>query len=96
MYRRSSANEYYTFRTFMMGTRDTEMFPRGVRYGGIGKDDEYLKFRGASAAMDMVMPLIDSFLGIAERMPKNALSELLKDYRNYMPREHSDFVDRIL
>lgn len=96
MYRRSSANEYYTFRTFMMGTKGTQMFPKGVIYGGIGRDQEYQQYRGASAAMDMTMPLIDSFLGISERFPKNSLSELLMDYRPYMPKEHVEFVDSIL
>ncbi len=46
--------------------------------------------------MDMTMPLIDSFVGMSERFPKNSLSELLMDYRNYMPREHVLFVDSIL
>jgi indoleamine 2,3-dioxygenase len=40
MYRRSTAEEYYTFRTFMMGTRGTQMFPKGVKYEGVS--DDYL------------------------------------------------------
>jgi len=46
--------------------------------------------------MDMNMPLLDSFVGNFERFPKNSLSELLMDYRSYMPEEHAQFVDNIL
>ena len=45
--------------------------------------------------MDLNMPLIDTFLGIAERFPENSLSELLKEYRDYMPEEHLSYVDDI-
>jgi len=62
MYTRNSVDGYYRFRTFMMGTKDTAMFPRGVIYEGVSS--EYQKYRGASAAMDMTLPILDEFLQI--------------------------------
>lgn len=45
--------------------------------------------------MDMVMPLLDTFLGIVDTFPDNPLKQLLRDYRNYQPVEHLAFVDDI-
>ena len=84
---------YNSFRTFMMGCKGTMMFPNGVIYEGVS--DEPKQFRGASAAMDATIPIIDRFLGISDNFPSNSLSTLLQDYKNYMPREHVDCINSI-
>lgn len=83
MYKRSPLDSYYTFRTFMMGTKGTSVFPKGIIYEAVS--NEYRELRGASAAMDLTMPLLDSFLGIFDFFPENSLTSLLKDYRQYIP-----------
>ena len=42
MYKRNSVDSYYTFRTFMMGTKGTSMFPKGIIYEGVNGENEFV------------------------------------------------------
>jgi indoleamine 2,3-dioxygenase len=50
MWGRSLPNDYKDFRTFIMGTKNQPMFPKGVIYEGVSKTPQY--FRGESGAND--------------------------------------------
>lgn len=47
-------------------------------------------FRGESGANDSIIPLLDNLLQIP--MPQNPLTEILKDFRNYRPKPHREFL----
>ncbi|TPX59854.1 hypothetical protein SpCBS45565_g07652 [Spizellomyces sp. 'palustris'] len=87
MWIRSSPGDYTKFRTFIMGTKNQPMFPRGVVYEGVSEQPTF--YRGESGANDSIVPSLDNFLQVTERMPGNPLTEILKDFRSYRPENHS-------
>ena len=93
MYNRSDAAAYFKFRTFMMGTKGTSMFPKGVIYEGVS--DEYRMYRGPSGAMDITIPTLDALFNINMDNPENSLKNLLREYRECLPKEHYAFLQQV-
>lgn len=91
MWARSKPSGYTSFRTFIFGITSQSMFPKGVVYEGVS--DEPLAFRGESGANDSMIPLCDNLLQIA--MPDTPLTEILKDFRQYRPGNHREFLEAI-
>ncbi|KAK4168925.1 hypothetical protein QBC43DRAFT_82843 [Cladorrhinum sp. PSN259] len=91
MWARSKPRSYTSFRTFIFGITSQSMFPHGVIYEGV---DDYegvpQSFRGESGANDSIVPLVDNFLGVT--MPNTPLTEILKDFREYRPSNHREFI----
>ncbi|KAB5554488.1 indoleamine 2,3-dioxygenase gamma type [Coniochaeta sp. 2T2.1] len=91
MWAKSKPASYTQFRTFIFGITSQSMFPDGVVYEGVGeKGDKPLSFRGESGANDSMIPLMDNLLQIA--MPDTPLTEILKDFRQYRPSNHREFL----
>lgn len=89
MWGNSRPKDYISYRTFIFGITNQSMFPDGVVYEG-ENDGKPWSFRGESGANDSMIPLLDSLLQIP--MPANPLTEILKDFRNYRPKPHRDFL----
>ncbi|EWC45783.1 hypothetical protein DRE_05120 [Drechslerella stenobrocha 248] len=88
MWQKSKPEDYASFRVFIFGIHSQPMFPNGVIYEGVF--DEPQSFRGESGANDSMVPLVDNFLCID--MPENPLTQILKDFRNYRPGNHKQFL----
>ena len=58
----SRPKDYDNFRTFIMGTKNQPMFPKGVIYEGVSEEPYFL--RGESGANDSIVPTVDNFLEI--------------------------------
>ncbi|KAK5658554.1 hypothetical protein OQA88_1947 [Cercophora sp. LCS_1] len=88
MWTRSKPHQYTSFRTFIFGITSQSMFPHGVVYEGVS--DQPVSFRGESGANDSMIPLVDNLLEIP--MPDTPLTEILKDFREYRPSNHREFL----
>ncbi|KAF2153822.1 IDO-domain-containing protein [Myriangium duriaei CBS 260.36] len=91
MWTRSKPSGYTSFRTFIFGITSQSMFPKGVVYEGVS--EEPLAFRGESGANDSMVPLCDNLLQIS--MPETPLTEILKDFRQYRPGNHREFLEAV-
>ncbi|KAF2727207.1 indoleamine 2,3-dioxygenase gamma type [Polyplosphaeria fusca] len=91
MWNRSKPQGYTSFRTFIFGITSQSMFPNGVIYEGVS--DEPMSFRGESGANDSMIPLCDNLLQI--QMPETPLTEILKDFRQYRPGNHREFLESV-
>ncbi|KAK3834689.1 MAG: hypothetical protein JOS17DRAFT_737454 [Linnemannia elongata] len=91
MWQRSLPADYLKFRTFIMGTKNQPMFPKGVIYEGVS--DEPMFHRGESGANDSMVPMGDNLLQLTESMPSNPLTAVLKDFRTYRPHNHAEFLE---
>lgn len=89
MWDRSRPRRYTSFRTFIFGITSQSMFPDGVVYEGLN-GGRPLSFRGESGANDSMIPLMDSLLQIP--MPDTPLTEILRDFRQYRPSNHRQFL----
>ena len=91
MWTHSLPKDYISYRTFIFGITSQSMFPNGVIYQGTRYGDHKpLYFRGESGANDSIIPLLDHLLEIP--MPKNPLTEILRDFRSYRPKPHREFL----
>ena len=91
MYIESNPEDYNVFRTFIMGITNQPMFPKGVVYEGCyGEEPQF--FRGESGANDSVIPFCDNVIEITKFMPKNPLTDILRDFRTYRPEEQQNFL----
>ena len=93
MWTHSLPKDYISYRTFIFGITNQSMFPNGVIYSG-ENDDKPLYFRGESGANDSIIPLLDHICEIP--MPKNPLTDILIDFRNYRPKPHRMFLAYIM
>jgi len=91
MWKKSKPNGYTSFRTFIFGITSQSMFPNGVIYEGVS--EEPLSFRGESGANDSMIPMCDNLLQIS--MPETPLTEILKDFRQYRPGNHRQFLEAV-
>lgn len=91
MWNRSSPKGYTNFRTFIFGITSQSMFPNGVVYEGVS--EEPMSFRGESGANDSMVPMCDNLLQI--QMPETPLTDILKDFRQYRPGNHRDFLESV-
>ncbi|KAI1412220.1 indoleamine 2,3-dioxygenase family protein [Hypoxylon sp. FL1857] len=89
MWMKSKPRSYTSFRTFIFGITSQSMFPDGVVYEGVN-DGKPLSFRGESGANDTMIPLMDNFLQV--QMPDTPLTEILRDFRDYRPSNHRQFL----
>jgi len=90
MWAKSRPAQYTSFRTFIFGITSQSMFPEeGVVYEGIN-GGKPMRFRGESGANDSMIPLMDNLLQIP--MPDTPLTEILKDFRQYRPSNHREFL----
>lgn len=93
MWKRSSSDAYQSFRTFIMGIKNQPMFPNGVLYEGTNQ--ERMHWRGESGANDSIIPTADNLFQLYEKMPKNPLTDILKDFRTYRPPSHNLFLTQV-
>lgn len=93
MWARSKHEDYQKFRTFIMGVKNQPMFPKGVVYEGVSRKP--MSFRGESGANDSIIPASDNLFELYDRMPKNPLTAILKDFRQYRPIGHQLFLDHV-
>jgi indoleamine 2,3-dioxygenase len=89
MWSHSLPKDYISYRTFIFGITNQSMFPNGVIYEG-ENDNKPMFFRGESGANDSIIPLLDHILEVP--MPKNPLTDILIDFRNYRPQPHRQFL----
>jgi indoleamine 2,3-dioxygenase len=68
------------------------MFPNGVIYEGVSPDNTPTFYRGESGANDSIVPTLDNFLQVTEKMPQNPLTEILRDFRSYRPANHNAWL----
>lgn len=66
------------------------MFPKGVVYEGVSDTPQF--YRGESGANDSMVPSADNFLQVTEQMPENPLTEILRDFRTYRPKNHNEWL----
>ena len=91
MWKRSSPADYMKFRTFILGTKNQmKIFPKGVVYEGVSEEPQF--FRGESGANDSIIPTVDNFLQLTEKMPNNEMTDILKDFRGYRPADHARWL----
>lgn len=93
MWSRSRPSDYLSFRTFIFGTapkKGNPMFPNGVLYEGVS--DEPIHLRGESGANDSLVPLLDNLLEVTASLPKNALTDTLRDFRTYRPKTQREYI----
>jgi indoleamine 2,3-dioxygenase len=93
MWSHSLPKDYISYRTFIFGITNQSMFPDGVIYEG-ENDNKPLFFRGESGANDSIIPLLDHLCEIP--MPKNPLTDILVDFRNYRPKPHRTFLAYVM
>lgn len=91
MYIESSPTDYNLFRTFILGIVNQPMFPKGVVYEGCYNNEPQF-FRGESGANDSVIPFSDNIVEITATLPKNPLTDILRDFRTYRPTNHQEFL----
>ncbi|KAI8943007.1 hypothetical protein NX059_001045 [Plenodomus lindquistii] len=91
MWKRSKPSGYTSFRTFIFGITSQSMFPNGVIYEGVS--EEPMSFRGESGANDSMVPMCDNLLQIS--MPETPLTDILKDFRQYRPGNHREFLEAV-
>jgi hypothetical protein len=91
MWNRSKPQGYTNFRTFIFGITSQSMFPNGVIYEGVS--EEPMSFRGESGANDSMIPMCDNLLQV--QMPETPLTDILKDFRQYRPGNHREFLEAV-
>ncbi|KAH8724070.1 hypothetical protein GQ44DRAFT_728057 [Phaeosphaeriaceae sp. PMI808] len=91
MWNRSKPSGYTSFRTFIFGITSQSMFPHGVIYEGVS--EEPMSFRGESGANDSMVPMCDNLLQV--QMPETPLTDILKDFRQYRPGNHREFLEAV-
>ncbi|KAF2851649.1 hypothetical protein T440DRAFT_498192 [Plenodomus tracheiphilus IPT5] len=91
MWKRSKPSGYTSFRTFIFGITSQSMFPNGVIYEGVS--EEPMSFRGESGANDSMIPMCDNLLQVS--MPETPLTDILKDFRQYRPGNHREFLEAV-
>ncbi|KAJ1656109.1 hypothetical protein IWQ61_004261 [Dispira simplex] len=92
MWKHSKPDEYLSFRTFIMGSKNQPMFPNGITFEGIPAESNPRFYRGESGANDSIVPTSDNLFQLTARMPDNPLTQTLRDFRTYRPRNHHAFV----
>jgi indoleamine 2,3-dioxygenase len=92
MWTNSMPKHYMSYRTFIYGITNQSMFPSGVIYAG-QYDNKPQFFRGESGANDSIIPLLDHVCEIP--MPENPLTKILREFREYRPKPHREFLTAI-
>ncbi|KAJ3106068.1 hypothetical protein HDU97_007071 [Phlyctochytrium planicorne] len=90
MWKHSATEDYLKFRSFIMGTKNQPMFPKGVIYEGVSEEPTF--YRGESGANDSIIPTCDNLLQLTGVMPVNPLTDILRDFRTYRPVNHNQWL----
>ncbi|KAE8258243.1 hypothetical protein A4X13_0g1803 [Tilletia indica] len=93
MWSKSKPTDYLKFRTFIFGSgpkKMNAMFPEGVVYEGVS--EEPMSFPGESGANDSLIPALDNLLEITAHFPSNELTEMLRNFRSFRPRNQRDYL----
>ncbi|MDG2123300.1 MAG: hypothetical protein P8J87_06375, partial [Verrucomicrobiales bacterium] len=78
-------------RPFTHGWHNNPAFPEGMIYEGVEEHSgKPASFRGETGAQSSVIPTLDAALGIDH--PDDKLNKHLAAMRDYMPREHREFL----
>ena len=93
MYHRNDVNHYYEFRTFFGGSKNSVVLPEGVIFEGVSKEPQF--YYGASGAQDLLIPILDTFLGISEKFPENEMKVLLMKYRDIIPKVQVEYLESL-
>ncbi|KAI8868274.1 hypothetical protein GQ42DRAFT_164242 [Ramicandelaber brevisporus] len=92
MWKRSDSNGYLGFRTFIMGSKNQSFFPQGITFEGVDPATNPRHYRGESGANDSMIPLSDNLFQLSALMPSNPLTQTLRDFRSYRPKNHHAFL----
>lgn len=90
MWEQNRPAEYNNYRTFIMGSKKQPMFPNGILYEGVSKERKF--YRGETGANDSMIPTLDNLLEVTGEMPQNSLTDILKDFRQYRPNDHNNWL----
>jgi indoleamine 2,3-dioxygenase len=74
-----------------MGIVNQPMFPSGVVYEGCF-DNKPQFYRGESGANDSIIPFCDNIIQITKFLPNNPLTDILRDFRTYRPKQQEEFL----
>ena len=90
MWELSSPKKYNDIRTFIMGSKNQPMYPNGILYKGVSEERRF--YRGETGANDSMVPTLDNIFELTAEMPENPLTETLRDFRTYRPKNHQEFL----
>ncbi|KAL9936371.1 hypothetical protein V8E36_004439 [Tilletia maclaganii] len=96
MWSKSAPSDYMKFRSFIYGSgpkKMNAMFPEGVLYEGVS--DEPMVFPGESGANDSLIPSLDNLLELTAAFPDTPLTEMLRNFRSYRPRNQREFLSMV-
>ena len=83
---------YHRVRPFIFGSKDNPDLENGIVYQG-EFGDVPLFYRGETGAQSSIMPTLDGALGIEHT--KDSLRHYLNEMRDYMPKEHRQFIEDV-
>ena len=85
---------YHRVRPFIHGWKDNPALPNGLVYQGVEELQGLpLVFRGETGAQSSIIPSMDAALGVAHE--EDPMRPYLLEMRQYMPPEHSTFIDTL-
>ena len=85
---------YNRVRPFIHGWKDNPALPCGLVYQGVEElQDLPQVFRGETGAQSSIIPSMDAALGVAHE--EDPMRPYLLEMRQYMPPEHSAFIDTL-
>ena len=83
---------YHRVRPFIFGSKDNPDLENGIVYQGEFGDVPQF-YRGETGAQSSIMPTLDGALGIEHT--KDSLRHYLNEMRDYMPKEHRQFIEEV-
>lgn len=85
---------YNRVRPYIHGWKDNPALPEGLYYEGVEEfEGKPQKFRGETGAQSTIIPTLDAALGVTHG--NDRLKIYLMEMREYMPRDHRQFLERV-
>ena len=85
---------YNRVRPYIHGWKNNPSVPNGLIYKGVAEyKNQPQQFRGETGSQSSIIPCYSAALGIVQK--KDQLSDYLLEMRDYMPREHRQFLERL-